>query len=259
MCSAHREAHVQDKSAEKRFFDDFATHSAYDVFDRSGYDRFFKEFSRRVEPRPGESVLDVGCGTGAFTAELERVGLNVTGMDLSLGCCRTATHIFHPIPFLVGDAEALPFSDHTFDILTFSGILHHLPELLPAVKEAHRVLKPGGRVFAYDPNLRNPAMWLYRSPYSPIHTRKGCTENERLLTWEEPAEALRLSGFDEVKVAGLSGVSFRYAATRFIKRLLWVYNVADLVLEESGLGRYFGAFLISSGEKHRLRRKVHDG
>lgn len=107
----------------------------------------------------GESVLDVGCGTGtlAIAAKL-RVGPDgtVSGVDASpemLGRAeQKARKAGADVLFRNGLAETLPFSDGQFDVVLSTVMLHHLPEKarLQCANEIRRVLKPAGRVLAVD-------------------------------------------------------------------------------------------------------------
>ena len=240
---------MQNKEAEKVFFNSFTTDQAYDVFHSRGYQRLVREFIEIVNPMEGESLLDVGCGTGAFINQLKSMLLSVTGIDLSSNSISMALAASPWCSWTVGDAESLPFADKSFDILTFSGILHHLPDLAKILGESRRVLKPGGRVFGYDPNGRNPAMWLYRSPMSPLHSRAGVTVNERLLLAEEVETSLAEAGFTDVACSAISGVSFKYVESSLVKRLLGIYNFMDSCLDKTPLRRRFGTFLISYARK----------
>jgi SAM-dependent methyltransferase len=242
---------MQNKRAEKMFFDSFAEEHAYDVFDDQGYERLLREFIALVRPSPEESLLDVGCGSGAFIDNLNVKGLRITGIDISFNNVRIATEKSREFSFAAADVEELPFADHEFDIVTFSGLLHHLPVLDKALSESRRVLKPGGRIFAYDPNGRNPAMWLYRSPRSTLHSREGWTVNERLLFSEEIEGCLLAAGFQNASSRGVSGIGFKYVKSRLVKSVLPVYNFLDGLLDRTPLGRRFGAFLISYAENPR--------
>ncbi len=243
---------MQDKKAEMAFFDEFGEEKHYDVFDQSGYDKLLRVFSEIVRPAPKELLLDVGCGSGAFTYHLRDQGLATVGIDLSFNLVRLATTEISRGPFLVGDAEILPFRENELDIVTFSGVLHHLPDLAPALREARRVLRPGGRMFAYDPNGRNPAMWLYRSHHSPFSSREGVTVNERLLSGEEIMSHLVEAGFCDVGCIGVSGISYNYVKTPLLRKLLGLYNFMDGCLDMVGLGKYWGAFLISHATKPHI-------
>ena len=109
--------------------------------------------------KPGESVLDVGCGTGGVTLPAkERVGATgiVAGIDPAPEMISVAQQKARrkglEIDFRVGVIEALPFQDATFDAVTASLMMHHLPEPLQTkgLAEIYRVLKPGGRLLIAD-------------------------------------------------------------------------------------------------------------
>ena len=109
--------------------------------------------------QPGESVLDVGCGTGAVTIPAKlRVGRNGTaaGIDPSPEMItvarRKAEKSELEIDFRVGVIESLPFPDNTFDVATSSLMMHHLTDSLriSGLAEIWRTLKPGGRILIAD-------------------------------------------------------------------------------------------------------------
>jgi SAM-dependent methyltransferase len=97
----------------------------------------------------GLSVLEIGCGVGTDGAQFARAGAQYTGVDLTQAAIDLARKRFAvsglPGEFRVADAEKLDFADDTFDRVYSHGVLHHTPDTARAVREIHRVLKPGGR------------------------------------------------------------------------------------------------------------------
>lgn len=103
----------------------------------------------------GGRLLEVGCGMGTDLLQFARGGARVTGVDLtprSVELSRRHLEIYgQQGDFALSDAENLPFADESFDVAYSNGVLHHTPDTARAVKELHRVLRPGGlaRVMLY--------------------------------------------------------------------------------------------------------------
>jgi SAM-dependent methyltransferase len=107
-----------------------------------------------------ETALDAGCGTGAFLLPLARRlaprlaprGATVIGLDLAEGTLGQARARVEaeglPVDCLIGDVEALPFADDSFDLVLANYMLYHVPDLGQAIAELRRVLRPTGTLLA---------------------------------------------------------------------------------------------------------------
>jgi ubiquinone/menaquinone biosynthesis C-methylase UbiE len=95
------------------------------------------------------AVLEIGCGLGTDGAQFAKAGAHYTGIDLTDAAVNLARRRFEIFnlhgSFCVGDAERLDFPDNSFDLIYSHGVLHHTPDTQAAVREIHRVLRPGGR------------------------------------------------------------------------------------------------------------------
>ena len=196
-------AATQDKAKEVAFFDRFAADDDYDVFLPEAKARIIDGFVRLSGLAPGARVIDMGCGSGAFTGLLAERGYNVSGIDIAPKLIALAQTKFPDIEFFAGDAENMPFEAKTFDGVLLSGLAHHFPDPRRLAAEVARVLKPGGRFVAFDPNRMNPFMWLYRDPSSPFYSRIGVTENERPVLASRLAPSVPQGGI--CRAHGLSG------------------------------------------------------
>jgi SAM-dependent methyltransferase len=246
---------------EVDFFDRFEeAHGDYDVLGDGAYRRLLGLFGRHVGPRPGEKAIDLGCGTGAFTRRLARAhGLDVTGMDISPRCVARAAQQGGGERYLVGDITRTGLPDACYDLIVYSGVLHHCDERATRVSilaEGLRILKPGGRLFSYDPSWHSPSMWLYRDPASPLYSSAGKTENEVLLKRAELEGELREAGFDGVRVRGVAGITYRWVESRGARLVLPLYNLYELLLRFSPLEDRWGTFLIGLGGKGRAARAL---
>jgi len=111
-----------------------------------------RELIRRVPPRGGDRVLDLGCGTGAVTREVALCDPppgSLTGADHSAGMLQTARARAEragiAAEWIEADAAVLPFADDSFDLAYCQQALQFFPDRPAALRELRRVLVPGGR------------------------------------------------------------------------------------------------------------------
>lgn len=112
-------------------------------------------------------VLEVGCGGGAMVRAIKRhrPDLQVDGLDLSWSALSAARGRKGPVGYLQGDAHRLPILSDSYDAVVVLDVLEHLPDPQAALKEIHRVLKPGGLLHLFCPvegDLRNLHGILHR-------------------------------------------------------------------------------------------------
>jgi ubiquinone/menaquinone biosynthesis C-methylase UbiE len=238
----------QDKASEITFFDSHGAADAYDVFSPATNERLIDNFVRLSGLPAGARVIDLGCGSGVFTNLLRRRGYQCVGVDLSPNLIAIARANFSCIEFRTGDIERLPFPDGSFDGVLMSGVLHHLPERSRCAAEVFRILRPGGKFVAFDPNRMNPFMYLYRDRPSPFYSSVGVTENERPVLAREIAATFRKAGF-RTGTEYLSGLTYRYIASGSLRWLLPLYNAIDSILFSPTFMQRFRAFVLSFGEK----------
>lgn len=153
--------------------------------------------------QPGETLLDVGCGTGGVTIPAKiQVGESgsAAGIDpapeMIAIARRKAKRAGIEIDFRVGVIESLPFPDETFDVVTSSLMMHHLPHHLQVkgLAEIWRALKPGGRILIAD-MMRPNKSFLKRFFISlALHHGHGVQ-----FGIEDLPKLMREAGFEKVK------------------------------------------------------------
>jgi ubiquinone/menaquinone biosynthesis C-methylase UbiE len=119
-------------------------------FDARCIDYARERFLKVAPERTYGTVLEIGCGTGFFIVNLWQAGLvgEAHATDISPGmvdvCVRNGRRVGLDVHGRVSDAESLPYPDGTFDLVIGHAVLHHLPDVPGALREAWRVLRPGG-------------------------------------------------------------------------------------------------------------------
>lgn len=240
------------RERESQFFDDLVRcEGEFDPFAPAGWATLQKRLVEFAGAGPFR-VLDVGCGTGRSRQIYAAVASQYAGVDRSLAALALASSHEGGVRLVDADACELPFAAASFDLVGFSSVLHHIPDFRPALGEAFRVLRPGGLVFAYDPNLLHPAMALLRHPSSPCYRPEGVSPNERPLLPSQLRRAFTEAGFVELRQRIQGNIPYRSLAVGKLNRWLRLYNVLDRLAEQIGIARLFGPFTIT------VARRPHD-
>lgn len=124
---------------------------------------------RLARPQPGQRALDLCCGTGDLALALARRGARVAALDFSepmletadkkLRAPRNQQHAPLPAHLVRGDAQRIPFSDNSFDIVTVGYGLRNLANWESGLREMRRVANPGGRLLVLDFGKPDNALW----------------------------------------------------------------------------------------------------
>ncbi len=227
---------AERKKMVKQLFDSTASH--YDwinkVMSFGTGERYRYEALERAGLGEGQSVLDIGCGTGVLARhEMELVGPDgtVLGVDPSFGMLQQAQGRGVE-RVTMGRGECLPLQEQQFDFISMGYALRHVVDLGEAFTEYYRVLKPGGTVLLLE--ISPPASRIgyqlikfYMKYLIPLITRLGVRDkNAQLLMsyyWDTIEqcvppqmilEALEAAGFEKVKRNVQFGVFSEYTASR---------------------------------------------
>jgi ubiquinone/menaquinone biosynthesis C-methylase UbiE len=161
--------------------------------------------ARLTDLRPGDHLVDVGCGPGAAARWAGRAGARVTGVDPAAPMLRTARRLtgrrHGDVTFAEGVAEALPVPDTSADVAWALATVHHWPDVEAGIAEAHRILRPGGRFLVIE-----------------RHTQAGATGVASHGWTDEQAETFA----DLCRAAGFEDLRIEHDRTRRIPRVLVV-------------------------------------
>lgn len=158
---------------------------------------------KTLRERGLQKVLDLGCGGGFLSHYLSQNGLTITGLDASLPSLEVAKE-HDPSPssiYLQGDARSLPFPDHAFDSVCAMDFLEHVDEVSLVLREASRVLRPGGLFFFHTFNRNclsrlvviRGVEWFVKNTPKDLHVYRNFIRPDELkvvlasagLEWEE--------------------------------------------------------------------------
>jgi len=178
---------------EKALFDEWP--ERYDQWFTTPIGKLVKEIEGELirdllDPKPGEKVLDAGCGTGVFTldflaAEAQVVGLDISGPMLSVACKKTRGYSFFAVR---GDMQHLPFKDNSFDKAISITALEFIADAKSVIDELFRVTRPRGYVVVATLNSLSP--WAARRK---AKTQRGQKHFWRMQFFRSPDELLACS------------------------------------------------------------------
>lgn len=141
-------------------------------------------------------ILEVGCGTCHWLAQMQRVGSKRYGLDLSTGMLNQAHERRTGLKLVNGYARRLPFESDVFDLVFCVNAIHHFQDSRGFVSEAARVLRRGGvlAVVGNDPHGRRESWFVYRY-FDGVYE----TDLMRFPTWETVRGWMLEDGFEEIE------------------------------------------------------------
>lgn len=185
-----------------------------------GQDRIWrKKVLKAVDPKSGQTILDLAAGTGSSSIVFKKPGVRVIASDFSKGMLAVGKKRHPELEFVFADATALPFEDNSVDAVTISFGLRNVQNPKLALTEMLRVLKPGGRVVVCEfSQVRTPVVKQFYGFYlkrilpglsSLFASNKGAYQYlaESIMAWpdqEELAGWLAEAGFVSVEYKNLS-------------------------------------------------------
>jgi 2-polyprenyl-3-methyl-5-hydroxy-6-metoxy-1,4-benzoquinol methylase len=157
--------------------------------------------------RPGERVLDVGCGEGRFAAELARAGVEVVAIDVAEEPLRRARELYPELDLrLVGGAGGWPAPDAGFDAVWAGEVIEHVADTAAWLSQLRRTLRPGGRLLLSTPAhgpLRRLRLAISERAFADHFDPLG--DHLHFYTRRMLARLLEEFGFERVRVAAAGG------------------------------------------------------
>jgi ubiquinone/menaquinone biosynthesis C-methylase UbiE len=171
--------------------------------------------------KPGEQVLEVGCGAGHVLGRFENV--RRVGVDLSEGMLtRIRRRLGNTVELARGNAASVPFATGSFDIVLCTEVLEHVPDPAAVVAELVRVTKPGGRVIVSIPNEVNidrAKRALRRTPILRTLLRSLAAEGNEWHLHEFDLAMLRRIARGSAEIRRLKGIPSRFLPLRWVAEL----------------------------------------
>ena len=166
------------------------------------------EMISHVPPGAGR-VLDLGCGTGFFLAELVERQPHAVGLDISHDMLRVSVQYVPGARLVTGDAERLPFRPGRFDAVFCKGSLHHTRDHVGFLGNCRSALAPGGRLIMSEPCNDNPLIRLARA----ILYRKSAhfDEGDQGFTRKGIVDLCEQAGFEVERVKKYGVLAYVFA------------------------------------------------
>lgn len=236
---------------ERYFFDRLATKHDLHYFwgwktkiGKYRHDLRAKLITEYLKLNPKVKVLELGCFVGELTHKLALSKAKIYGIDISAKAIAIAKRRFKlkNVFFLVDNIEKSKLKNNHYNAVTGNGILHHI-DLDIGLLEIKRLLKKGGKVIFFEPNLLNPEIFLERKVAIFRKISNSSPDETAFFRWQLK-RSLEKAGFIKVKVE-----PFDFMYPLFPSYFIPVLKVMDSFLINTPLLKEFSGSLMVTGEK----------
>ena len=208
--------------------------------------KYGEDLLNLLEPKKGEKILDLGCGTGQLTNLIASSGADVSGLDMSPNMINIAKKNYPSLNFITADATNFNF-DETFDSVFSNAVLHWIKEKEKVVKCVYNSLKKGGR-FVAEFGGKNNINRVQKALKDELK-KSGFTQNAMLDIWFYPSVA--------EYTALLENAGFIVNYVRYFKRDTFLNegdNISDWL--EMFAKSFFNG--VNDSEKIKIIERVQD-
>jgi len=223
----------------KHTFNFGSTSQIYDDWFRTPVGRICDKYEKHVlshalpTAKPGDQLLDSGCGTGHFSAFFAEHGFEVTGVDISPEMIEIACRKAIPkATFQIAEITALPFADASFDVVTAITVMEFVPDREKALQEMIRVLRIGGTLIIGVLNESSPLAHLRR--------RKGSATFKDAYLFNIRSLQQFLAGLKDIEVEISTFVLP-------LRGLMWTHPMTEFL--GTKLKWHWGNFLVGKAKK----------
>ena len=199
---------------------------------------------------PGDKVLECGCGSGNFTLNLASSledGISIYAIDLSESQLKIAANKVQRtnVTFLTRSITKSEFNNGFFDFVIGNSILHHL-DIDSALKEIKRILKPGGKLLFFEPNMMNPQIWLSFNIKYFRKLHEASPDEKAFWRWEIKKKLVSLN-FKNVIVK-----PFDFIYPLIPENFLKVAKKIGSVLEKTFVNEIAGSLLVYAENRNQV-------
>jgi ubiquinone/menaquinone biosynthesis C-methylase UbiE len=231
----------------RSYYDDFS--GWYERERHHGYHALLDRLQVGVA-RPlslGRDVLEVGCGTGLILKEIDPFAKSAVGIDISRGMLQQAQA--RGLNVVEGSATDLPFDSESFDAVFSFKVLAHVQAIEQAMREVHRVLRPGGRAALEFYNKRSLRYVIKR--LKKPNAVSDTTNDHQVYTRYDSIRDVRRYLPDGLSVVDVRGIRVftPFAQVHQVPGVAQAFGAAERIARDRKITAGFGGFLVAIVEK----------